>query len=228
MDILILPAFRVVFEVHGRGPAGGMKTPSIIAANHTSNLDPLFVLLTLPVRMRRLLAPAMGLNRFDARFSRFSKLENKARSGALKLLQAIGYGVVTFLFQTFPFPQGTAYRPSLEYTGELLDGGKWILIFPEGEVAPPGKPRSRDNPDRSGRRFEEAAASRPGRFRGGVARIAENTGAPVIPAAIGREGRRVTVSYGAPLRYAGEGYDAFAQKVQSAVNGMLGVRPVSP
>ena len=231
VDIFILPAFRVVFEVRGRGlgRVGRMTPPSIIAANHTSALDPLFVLLTLPVRMRRLLAPAMGLNRFNARFSRFSPLEKKARPGALKLLQAIGYGVVTFLFQTFPFPQGIAYRPSLEYTGELLDRGRWILIFPEGEVARAGKPRSRDNPDRSGRSFKEgAAASRTGRFRGGVARIAENTGAPVVPAAIGREGRRVTVSYGAPLCYAGEGYDAFAQKVQSAVKGMRGLRSVSP
>jgi len=231
VDIFILPAFRVVFKVRGRGigRVGGMAPPSIIAANHTSALDPLFVLLTLPFRMRRLLAPAMGLNRFNARFSRFSPLEKKARPCTLKLLQAIGYGVVTFLFQTFPFPQGIAYRPSLEYTGELLDRGRWILIFPEGEVARAGKTRSRDDPDRLGRSFKEAAAaSRPGRFRGGVGRIAENTGAPLIPAAIGREGRRVTVSYGAPLCYAGEGYDAFAAKVRSAVKGMLGLRSVSP
>jgi 1-acyl-sn-glycerol-3-phosphate acyltransferase len=168
----------------------------------------------------------MGLNRFGG------------GAGGLKYLLA------TLLFQAYPFPQATAYRASLEYTGELLDAGKWVLIFPEGRVAP----------ERSMRRF-----------RGGVGALAENTGAPVYPVAIsgvrdlfneqegekddagsgnaaekreikkGEPGRtsgrkrrilprrsRVRVAFGPPLYYEqGEEYDDFAARVRARVEELL-------
>jgi 1-acyl-sn-glycerol-3-phosphate acyltransferase len=118
------------------------------------------------------------------------------------------------LFQTFPFPQGTAYRPSLEYTGELLDRGISVLVFPEGEVSRspgPGKLGST--------------------FKTGIAKIADLSEAPVLPAGIKwerREDRRfprlrpwVTVSFGPPLRYCGEGYGEFARKVEAEVGELV-------
>ena len=122
----------------------------------------------------------------------------------MSFLHGAAYFLVTFLFQTFPFPQGTAFRPSLEYTGELLDRGMSILIFPEGEVS---RPRGRRS------------------FRSGIAKIAELTEAPVLPVGIqwGTNPRKniarraITVSFGSPVRYGGEGHEEFARRVESEV-----------
>jgi long-chain acyl-CoA synthetase len=216
MDFFVLPGFRVVFRVRARESTALLQTeePCIIAANHTSNLDPVFLLLALPMRFRGRVSPAMGLNRFHAHFTRFAAAkkphaETHAGSrdggrGFISFLHGAAYFLVTLLFQTFPFPQGTAYRPSLEYTGELLDRGLSILIFPEGEVSRSRQPR---------------------KFRGGMAKIAELTEAPVLPVGIkwGKSSRKriarqeITVSFGKPARYGGDGHDEFAQKVETEV-----------
>jgi long-chain acyl-CoA synthetase len=214
MDLCILPGFRALFRVRSEGRRAllNIGEPCIIAANHTSNLDPVFLLLAIPIGFRGRISPAMGLNRFHARFTRYAaadktqpggKAERRAQ-GLMSFLHGAAYFLVTLLFQTFPFPQGTAYRPSLEYTGELLDRGSSILIFPQGEVSRSGRPRS---------------------FRSGIAKIAELTEAPVLPVGIRREKnsrkkiarRGITVSFGSPISYGGEGHDRFANKVESEV-----------
>jgi 1-acyl-sn-glycerol-3-phosphate acyltransferase/acyl carrier protein len=238
MDFFILPGFRVLFRVRAREREALLQPgePCIIAANHTSNLDPVFLLLALPMRFRGRISPAMGLNRFHAHFTRFAaakktqaeeqtdvhvearqgsradvhageKAVSPSRGGArgfMSFLHGAGYFLVTLLFQTFPFPQGTAYRPSLEYTGELLDGGLSILIFPEGEVSRSRQPR---------------------KFRGGIAKIAELTEAPVLPVGIqwGKSSRKwiarrqITVSFGTPVRFGGNGHDELARQVETEV-----------
>jgi long-chain acyl-CoA synthetase len=217
MDVFILPGFRVLFRVRAGERTAFPRTgePCIIAANHTSNLDPVFLLLALPGRFRGRISPAMGLNRFHGHFNRFAAARNpRAREksgspahGLMRFLHGAAYFLVTLLFQTFPFPQGTAYRPSLEYTGELLDRGLSILIFPEGEVSRSPRPRG---------------------FRAGIAKIAELTEAPVLPVGIkwvksSRKmiaRREITVSFGAPVRYVGEEYDEFARKVEAEVRAL--------
>jgi long-chain acyl-CoA synthetase len=123
----------------------------------------------------------------------------------------VGYGILTFLFQTFPFPQGSAFRPSLEYTGELIDEGLCILIFPEGRVSEDGSI---------------------GLFKGGVSLIAEKTGVPVIPVRI--EGMQkvlppghwwprrgsVQTTFGKPHLYAGEGHEHFAGSLEESIRSM--------
>ena len=131
-----------------------------------------------------------------------------ALSRIIRSLYGFGYFLITFLFQTYPFPQGTAYRGSLEYTGELLDTGRWILIFPEGEVSKTGDM---------------------GHFRGGISLLAEQTSAPVFPVLIkgmstllppGKilpRRTNVDVYFGKPLLYREKNKKTFAEEIENGV-----------
>jgi 1-acyl-sn-glycerol-3-phosphate acyltransferase len=234
VDGIILPLFGLFcrIEVLGLDNFQQLQGPVILCANHQSDLDPLAVLFSLPGRYRKLVSPAMGLNRFHAHFQllgrgpeerELSGKKGRGKRGEKKVGHIsrclkgfghhVGYVLLTFLFQTFPFPQGTAFRPSLEYTGELVDAGLWILIFPEGIV-------SRDGSI--------------GSFKGGVSLIAEKTNVPVVTVSI--DGMRevlppghwwprrgsVAVSFGKPRLYAGEGHERFAAILEETVRSLKG------
>jgi long-chain acyl-CoA synthetase len=223
-------------QVEGLENLNFHKGPRILCANHQSDLDPLAILTALPLRYRRFIAPAMGLNRFYGYFTELGRKPEarpkgkRPRTGCgntgkppsstrvfhrhvQRLFHHLGYGIVTLLFQTFPFPQGAAYRPSLEYTGELLDAGMWILIFPEGRVSSDG---------------------RIGDFKGGVSLIAEKTDVPVFPVAIEGMNRvlppgtwlprrgRVRIAFGKPLQYRDEGHEHFVQGIEETVRNLVG------
>ncbi|MFW6138862.1 MAG: AMP-binding protein [Spirochaetota bacterium] len=226
MDGLVLPAMRLFCPVkaHGLNNLDLAGQPAILAANHTSDLDPVPVLLSLPLRRRRLITPALGLNRFYAffadygRVARDEKTDDRSRRTPFRrfslrrLWHRFSYCLITFLFQTYPFPQTTAYRASMEYSGELLDRGYWLLIFPEGRTSPDGTIR---------------------KFRGGISAIADNTSAPVVPVGITGMHRvmlpgkrwprraKVEVFFGRPLHYTGEDYQEFARKVENKVKAFL-------
>ncbi len=224
VNLLILPAFRFFarLEVQGREHVAGAAAPAIITANHTSHLDPLAILSALPLRVRSGICPAMGLNRFHAAFEKYGRLVTGGEDGKEKTLSSFqkrlkgfvlktGYLVVTLLFQSFPFPQGTAYRASLEYTGELLDAGFWILIFPEGEVSRNGDLQP---------------------FRGGTVLLSEHTGADVYPVFIdgmqkllppGRYVPRrntVRVHFGPPVVRTGEDKEIYLKRIENAVRDL--------
>lgn len=221
MNLLILPVFRLFarLEVQGREHVTSATAPALITANHTSHLDPMAVLSALPLRVRSRICPAMGLNRFHTVFEKYGRLVTGEGDGTEKtsssfqkrlkgFLLKTGYVVITLLFQTFPFPQGTAYRASLEYTGELLDAGFWILIFPEGEVSRDGNLKP---------------------FRGGTALLSENTGADVYPVFIdgmqkllppGRYIPRrnaVRVHFGPPVARTGQDKETYIERIENAV-----------
>jgi hypothetical protein len=171
----------------------------------------------------------MGLNRFHAHFQhlgretgteasstrRFRKGKRVDRNGIGRKIKGfshrVGYTMLTFLFQAFPLPQGSAFRPSLEYTGELVDAGCSILIFPEGKVSEDGSI---------------------GTFKGGVSLIAEKTGIPVIPVRIsgmhevlppGRWFPRrgdVHITFSAAMAYKYEGHEQFALKLEQTVRSL--------
>jgi len=213
MEGFILQLARVFCRIEAEGLEylETVKGERIIVSNHQSHIDPFAILLALPGRYRRLLSPAMGLNRFGTHFADFSSKPTGKKSRLRGFLHGLAYSIVTLLFQTYPFPQGAAYRPSLEYTGDLLDRGHWILLFPEGEVSPDGTIHT---------------------FKKGIAMIAEQTGTDLFPVSIDGmynvlpPGRRfprrgqVRVRFGAPLRYKGEGYGEFTRKVENAVRSL--------
>ena len=235
MDFIILPSFRVFLKVKSRGIENlpRSKEPILLASNHTSDLDPVAILLALPIKYRELIAPAMGLNRFALYFRRYGRVVDEQKAvneyttsnrkvtpekrrhftvGIKGLLQIIGFNIITFLFRTFPLPQTLAYRPSLSFCGELADRGNWILIFPEGEVSKTGKIE---------------------KFKKGVAYIAQKTSLPVFPVGIkGLEEkilknlrllkrRTVTVSFGQPLTFSGESYEEFIDKLRERVMNLF-------
>jgi len=224
MNLLILPVFRFFarLEVRGREYILEASAPAIIAANHTSHLDPLALLSALPSRVRSRICPAMGLNRFRPVFQKYGHLVTSKKNGKernsssiqkkfMNVVLKTGYFCITLLFQTFPFPQGTAYRASLEYTGELLDEGFWILIFPEGEVSKDGVLQH---------------------FRGGTALLSEQTAAVIYPVFIdgmhkllppGRYIPRrsaVRVNFGSPVVHGDEDTGSYLAKIENAVRDL--------
>ena len=225
INLVILPIFRIFINicVIGLEILKQIDGPIIIAANHTSHLDPIAILISLPPKIRKRIAPAMGLDRFHYYFTQFShtnvkesanreKNEANFKYRLKKFLHRSAYIIVTFLFQTYPFPQITAFKPSLEFSGEILDRGKWILIFPEGEVSKTGKMNH---------------------FKRGIAKIVEQTNAPVLP--VGIAGMHdflppgkiwphrsiVTVRIGKPVFYQKEDHINFTKNIEKAVSNLI-------
>ena len=64
------------------------------------------------------------------------------------------------LFNAYPLPQSHGFRPSLEYTGELLDSDFVPLVFPEGLMSKTGEMAS---------------------FKAGIGLLALETRARVLP-----------------------------------------------
>jgi len=219
MDGFILPVLRLFIniEVQGLENILGIKDGIIFAANHASDMDPVAILLALPLTYRRRLAPALGLNRFHAYFSSFGKVSREeikkhSPSPMRRIGQGIVYNLITFLFNTFPFPQTAAYRSSLEYTGELADRGYWILIFPEGVESSTGEVQS---------------------FKKGISFIAEKTRLKVCPVGISGMHRvlppgkkfpkrsRVIINFGKPLMYENQGYPEFTATIEKKVKNLI-------
>jgi 1-acyl-sn-glycerol-3-phosphate acyltransferase len=111
---LLLPITRwccrpLVVTGRDRLPAG----PVLLVANHASHADTAAVLLALPPRLRKRLAPAAAEDHFFRR-------------------RAVG-AAVSLLTGAFPFPRRG--RAGIERAASLLDSGWSVLLFPEGTRA---------------------------------------------------------------------------------------------
>ena len=205
LPTLILPLARVFawITVEGRQHLDLLEGPVIFAANHQSHMDAPVIMAALPPRWRYRLAPAMAKEFFKAHFfpEQFPRRQWFTNS--------LNYYLAALFFDAFPLPQREAgARHTLRYIGDILESGFSILIFPEG------------------RRSETGEIDR---FRPGIGMIASRLEVPVVPVRIegldrvlhpswrmARPGR-VRVAFGAPLRLAGENYEALAADVESAV-----------
>ncbi|HTS49322.1 MAG TPA: AMP-binding protein, partial [Bryobacteraceae bacterium] len=126
--LLPLTRFFARAKVSGLENLRGLRGPAIFASNHQSYLDTALILATLPPAWRYRIAPAMWKEYFDAYFSprRHSRLQHWGKT--------LLYWLITILFNAFPMPQTeTGARETIRYTGELVEEGWSILIFPEGE-----------------------------------------------------------------------------------------------
>jgi long-chain acyl-CoA synthetase len=204
----ILPLARLFawLRIDGLEHLRDLEGPVIFASNHQSFMDGPVIMAALPARWRYTLAPAMGKEMFAAHFF-------PAEHGRLAwLTNSINYGLAVLFFNAFPLPQREAgARQTLRYIGELLSDGMSVLIFPEG------------------RRSATGAIDA---FRPGIGMIAARLGATVVPVRLeglqkvlgvgwhmARPGR-VGVRFGAPLRLAGDNYEALAQQVEAAVRAL--------
>ena len=122
---------------------------------------------------------------------------------------SVNYFLAALFFNAFPLPQREAgARQTLRYIGSVLEDGWSVLIFPEG------------------RRTDAGEIDH---FRPGIGMIAARLGVPVVPVRVegldrvlhhswrmARPGR-VRVAFGAPMKLAGDDYEALAKQVEDAV-----------
>lgn len=170
----------------------GLEGPCILAPNHSSHLDSLAVLSSLPARTRRRVAVAAAADYF---FSR----------------RWLGL-VVSLVLNAFPFARVGSVRPTLEWCGRLVDEGWSILVFPEGTRSATGE----IGPFRSGiglMAVELEVPVVPIRLRGTYEALAKGRAWP-------KRGE-VTVTFGRPLRFPqGSPYEEASRAIESAVRAL--------
>lgn len=104
-------------HIHGLQNLLGLEQPVIFMANHRSYLDPLIAPYAIPRRFRKKLGIAAAIYPLYEKFwwsVPFAELVMNAYPMPTRLSENI--------------------KPSLDYTGRLLDDGWNVLIFPEGQM----------------------------------------------------------------------------------------------
>ncbi|MBI4150267.1 AMP-binding protein, partial [Candidatus Woesearchaeota archaeon] len=125
-EIFWFPLTRVFCSplmVRGIEHLRDLKGEVVFVANHQSHLDTPLIIMNLLQPYHTFIAPAAWAEFFQAPkhayFERFKRW--------------LAYNLVTLDFNAYLFPQTKGFRRSLQYTGELLDKGWSVLLFPEGE-----------------------------------------------------------------------------------------------
>jgi len=121
-NVLVFNLHRLVarpFRVAGIENLATVETPVLFIANHSSHIDTLSIIRSLPPQIRRKNAVAAAADYF---------FESKLL-GSITML----------LLNTFPFSRGPQVRGSLEYCGDLARAGWSILIYPEGTRSTTGE-----------------------------------------------------------------------------------------
>lgn len=154
---LVLLLFRLRYEgLENIPPDRGF----ILASNHRSNFDPMFIAHKLPMAVHYMAKAELFRNPILG-----------------WILRNVG---------AFPVARGTGDTSALESARDVIRSGQVLGMFPEGHRSKDGKPL---------------------RARSGVALIAAQTGADVLPCAVVHDGRlrfrtQVTVRYGKMIPWA--------------------------
>lgn len=174
-------------RIYGRENLRGLHGPVLVISNHVTYLDIAWILPALPARFRNRLATAMGGERLARMRSPSNSLKLSDR-----LLERLRYFLVLSLFNVFPLPQESGFLQSFAFTGDLIDRGWNVLVFPEGLTSEDGCMVS---------------------FRTGIGLLAARLNIPVLPMRLDglleakRSGRifvrpgRVRVTIGQPVRF---------------------------
>ena len=204
--LLVWPATYILAapRVKGRENLHGLHGPVLVVSNHVTYIDIGWILAALPLRLRHRLATAMGGERLWA--MRYPSKELTVFQQAAKRLE---YFLVIALFNVFPLPRESGVRRSFSFTGDLVDRGWNVLIFPEGLTTPDGELHD---------------------FRAGIGLLAAQLDLPVIPMRIDgvfdlRQAERriarpghVRVTIGEPVRFArGQDANEIASELQRRV-----------
>jgi long-chain acyl-CoA synthetase len=178
--------------VAGTVPASAeMEEPMLIVANHVSAFDAALLLYALPGRMRRRIAIAMSGEMLED-FRHFRIPDPGPRYGRFNLFGPISYLLVTAIFNVFPLPRLRDFQSSFAHTGEALDRGFNVLVFPEGARSQEGKIA---------------------KFRPGIGLLTKQSGVAVLPMALHGLGElktkplawfrsgKIEVRFGTPIRF---------------------------
>jgi long-chain acyl-CoA synthetase len=178
--------------VVGRVPAGAEADgPMLIVANHVTAFDAALLLYALPGRMRRRVAIAMSGEMLED-FRHWRIPDPGPKYHHFNLFGPASYLLVTAFFNVFPLPRLRDFQASFAHTGEALDRGFNVLVFPEGARSPEGKIA---------------------RFRPGIGLLTKQSGAAVLPMALRGVGElkekrlgwfrsgKIGVRVGTPIRF---------------------------
>jgi long-chain acyl-CoA synthetase len=182
--VLRIPALFSRTTSKGYENLTGITSPAIFISNHVSHYDTLYILRSLPRRLRKLIIAAGADTLYGVR-SDCTKKD--------KWIKKMNGYIVTLLINTIPFYRGTHVKKSFEYISELMDKGWHILLFPEGQLTKTGEQNQ---------------------FKSGIGLLAQAMQAPVVPIRldglfeitnyerwIPQKFGRVTVTFGQPVKF---------------------------
>jgi long-chain acyl-CoA synthetase len=198
--------------VAGKVDESNTGEPMLIVANHVTAYDAALLLYALPGRMRRRVAIAMSGEMLED-FRHFRNPDAGLKYGHFNLFGPISYLLVTAFFNVFPLPRLRDFQSSFAHTGEALDRGFNVLVFPEGARSPEAKMA---------------------KFRPGIGLLTKQSGAAVLPMALRGLGElkakrlswfrsgRLEVHIGTPIRFSAlEPEAAIAARLQAEVEKLL-------
>jgi 1-acyl-sn-glycerol-3-phosphate acyltransferase len=201
---LVVGLRPIRFKASGFDLAKFDAGPSLIIANHVSLLDTLAVRRALPRKIRSRVATVGARDFFQP---------SSSDRGLRRILRTLGCVYVTHAYRVCMIGRGDDMGDGIPRMLKLLDSGWHVLLFPEGTRSRTGKS---------------------GRYRMGVAHLAERTGVPVIPVGIrGTDGvmrvgspnirpGRIDVRAGEPSRIApGESHAQFLARMRGAIEALL-------
>jgi long-chain acyl-CoA synthetase len=142
-------------RVRGRENLRGVQGPVLVVCNHIGDVDLGFVLTALPTRLRHRLATAAGGEALEA-----LRTPPAGRNWFGRVYDRIKWTLGVSLLNLFPLPKQAGFRESFAYTGECVDRGYSILVFPEGRHTTDGNMLP---------------------FRAGAGLLAKNLDIPVLP-----------------------------------------------
>lgn len=190
-------------RVLGMEKFDGLDKPFLLIANHTSHLDAAVLLAAIPWRIRRRMAVAAAADAFQEWHSSGAPLGERIGRKVATALAVLGLNI-------FPFQRYSGIKKSLEYSGNLLDKGWAIMIFPEGRLSQDGTVKE---------------------FKNGVGLLVKELDVAVVPAKIQglyeimdyrftwpQKHGNVIVRFGDPIRFPSEAtYEEIAKRLEHEV-----------
>jgi long-chain acyl-CoA synthetase len=194
-------------------PEPASSEPMLIVANHVTAFDGPLVQYALPGAVRRRLAVAMSGEMLED-FRHGRNPERAAGQSGFYLPGPAIYFLLTALFNVFPLPRRQNFQQSFAHAGAAMDHGYSVLVFPEGT---------------------RSAAGTLARFRGGIGLLAKQSGAAVLPVALGGLGElkagnrrwfrsgKIEIRVGEPIRFGPEESEAaITARLHAEVERLLG------
>jgi long-chain acyl-CoA synthetase len=207
--LLVLPAVFLLGwpRIDGRKNLRGVQGPVLVICNHIADVDGGLIKAALPARLRYRLAIATGGEALEV--LRTPPVE---RNPLLRFYDRVKWTLGVSLLNLFPLPREAGFRESFAFTGETVDRGYSVLLFPEGRHTEDGKMRP---------------------FRAGIGLLANNLRIPVVPMRIDglfelkRAGKKfarphaIRIKIGPPVQFEPESDPQWiASELQKTVEGL--------